>query len=293
MKTNTIKRAFAALAVSAVALSATAINASAETAVGYTSNGKAAGFTGASLELSNETLKLSDAKDGKTATIKLSAKSSNGTKFDSTGIRITYDEGLELVPVTIKGKTALAEDLLDYETKKVVEDGSNGVFLTFASSEAFTAESNGTDLWSFQFKVKNPEAGKKYPVQIAWRDGDQFELKGSDDTEKINDYAFSNVIQGYVAIEDPVTTTTTTAPITTTSTSTSTTTTTPPTSTTTTTTARQSSATTTKATPTSKKVSTTANKQNSPDTGVPGAGIAVAGLAVAIGTAFVLRKKED
>ena len=51
MKTNTIKRAFAALAVSAVALSATAINASAETAVGYTSTGKAAGFTGASLEL--------------------------------------------------------------------------------------------------------------------------------------------------------------------------------------------------------------------------------------------------
>jgi len=292
MKTNTIKRAFAALAVSAVALSATAINASAETAVGYTSTGKAAGFTGASLELSNATLKLEDAKAGNAATIKLSAKSSNGTKFDSTGIRITYDEGLELVPVTIKGKTALAEDLLDYETKKVVEDGSNGVFLTFASSEAFTAESGGTDLWSFQFKVKNPEAGKKYPVQIAWRDGDQFELKGSDDTEKINDYAFSNVIQGYVAIDGvPTTTTTTTAPITTTSTSTTTTT--PPTSTTTTTTARQSSATTTKATTTSKKVSTTANKQNSPDTGVPGAGIAVAGLAVAIGTAFVLRKKED
>ena len=40
-------------------------------------------------------------------------------------------------------------------------------------------------------------------------------------------------------------------------------------------------------------VSTTAKKDDSPKTGVAGAGVAVAGLAVALGTAFVLRKKED
>ncbi|WP_028516031.1 NPXTG-anchored protein [Ruminococcus flavefaciens] len=287
MKTNTIKRAFAALAVSAVALSATAINASAETAVGYTSTGKAAGFTGASLELTQKTITLDEAKNAQMIT--LSAKSTNGTKFDSTGIHITYDAGLELVPITIKGKNVNAEDMQVYGTYKAVTDGDNGLFLTFGNDETFSAAADGTALWQFQLKVKNPEAGKKYPINVSFTDGDLFDLKGSADTEKIRDYAFSNVTQGYIEIVAPPTTTTTTATTTTTSTTTSTTTTTTtPTSSTT-----KASATTTKAATTTKKVSTTAANANSPKTGVPGAGIAVAGLAVAIGTAFVLRKKED
>lgn len=289
MKTNTIKRAFAALAVSAVALSATAINASAETAVGYTSTGKAAGFTGASLELTQKTISLDEAKNAQMIT--LSAKSTNGTKFDSTGIHITYDAGLELVPITIKGKNVNAEDMQVYGTYKAVTDGDNGLFLTFGNDETFSAAADGTALWQFQLKVKNPEAGKKYPINVSFTDGDLFDLKGSADTEKIRDYAFSNVTQGYIAIE-AVTTATTTSTTTATTTTTTTTTTTPPTSTSTSTTTK-ASATTTKAATTTKKVSTTAAKSNSPKTGVPGAGIAVAGLAVAIGTAFVLRKKED
>ncbi len=46
---------------------------------------------------------------------------------------------------------------------------------------------------------------------------------------------------------------------------------------------------------TAKKTSakTTGKKDDSPKTGVAGVGVAVAGLAVALGTAFVLRKKED
>ena len=287
MKTNTIKRAFAALAVSAVALSATAINASAETAVGYTSTGKAAGFTGASLELTQKKITLDEAKNAQMIT--LSAKSTNGTKFDSTGIHITYDAGLELVPITIKGKNVNAEDMQVYGTYKAVTDGDNGLFLTFGNDETFSAAADGTALWQFQLKVKNPEAGKKYPINVSFVDGDLFDLKGNADTEKIRDYAFSNVTQGYIEIVAPPTTTSTTATTTTTSTTTSTTTTTTtPTSSTT-----KASATTTKAATTTKKVSTTAANANSPKTGVPGAGIAVAGLAVAIGTAFVLRKKED
>lgn len=289
MKTNTIKRAFAALAVSAVALSATAINASAETAVGYTSTGKAAGFTGASLELTQKTITLDEAKNAQMIT--LSAKSTNGTKFDSTGIHVTYDAGLELVPITIKGTKVNAEDMLVYGTYKAVTDGDNGLFLTFGNDTAFDAAADGTALWQFQLKVKNPEAGKKYPINVSFTDGDLFDLKGSADTEKIRDYAFSNVTQGYIAIQD-VTTATTTSTTTATTTTTSTTTTTPPTSTSTSSTTK-ASATTTKAATTTKKVSTTAANANSPKTGVPGAGIAVAGLAVAIGTAFVLRKKED
>jgi hypothetical protein len=289
MKTNTIKRAFAALAVSAVALSATAINASAETAVGYTSTGKAAGFTGASLELTQKTITLDEAANAQMITI--SAKSTNGTKFDSTGIHVSFDEGLELVPITIKGKGVVAEDMQLYGTYKAVTDGDNAIFLTFANDETFTAAADGTALWQFQLKVKNPEAGKKYPINVSFVDGDLFDLKGSADTEKIRDYAFSNVTQGYIAIGGVPTTTTTTPTTTTTATPTTTTTTVSSTGSTSTTTKR--SATTTKAATTTKKVSTTAGKQNSPDTGVPGAGIAVAGLAVAIGTAFVLRKKED
>lgn len=41
------------------------------------------------------------------------------------------------------------------------------------------------------------------------------------------------------------------------------------------------------------KTTTTGKKNDSPKTGVAGVGVAVAGLAVALGTAFVLRKKED
>ena len=53
------------------------------------------------------------------------------------------------------------------------------------------------------------------------------------------------------------------------------------------------STTTTTTTTVAPAGSTTAKKDDSPKTGVAGAGVAVAGLAVALGTAFVLRKKED
>ena len=285
MKTNTIKRAFAALAVSAVALSATAINASAETAVGYTSTGKAEGFTGASLELTQKTITIDEAKNAQEITLTVKG---DGTQYDSTGIHVKFDDGLELVKSEYMEEEVLAVPKQNYGASEVKEDG-NGLFLTFANTTPKSAKAAGSAIWSFQLKVKNPEAGKKYPIQITYTDGDLFDLKGSDTTDALRDYAFTHVTQGYIEITGG-TTTTTAATTTTTSTSTSTST---STTTTTTTTAPKSSATTTKATTTTKKVSTTAKASDSPKTGVPGAGIAVAGLAVAIGTAFVLRKKED
>ena len=99
-------------------------------------------------------------------------------------------------------------------------------------------------------------------------------------------------------------TTTTTAPPTTTTTGSTTTTTTGSTTTTTTgsgttTTTRPGTTTTTRpgTTTTAKPGTTTTTKKNgtteSPKTGVAGVGVAAAGLAIALGTAFVLRKKED
>ena len=284
MKTNTIKRAFAALAVSAVALSASAITASAETAKGYTSTGKAAAdFKGAALDLTQKTISLDEAKN--VQTIVLAAKG-DGTQFDSTGIHIKFDAGLELVQTEYMEEKVWAAPQTAVKTYEAVQDGTDGLFLTFANSTPKAATTAGLKLWAFDVKVKNPEAGKKYPIEIAYEDGDLFDLKGSADTEAIRDYAFSNVTQGYIEIVAPTTTTTT---ATTTTTSTTSTTSTSTTSTTTT----SGSKTTTSAKTTTKPVSTTKPKDNSPKTGVPGAGIAVAGLAVAIGTAFVLRKKED
>lgn len=135
-----------------------------------------------------------------------------------------------------------------------------------------------------------------------------------------------NTYDGYIAVEAGETTITTTTTTTTTSTTTTTTTTSTTTSTststtttstgsgTTTTTSTGSGTTTTttstgsgvtstttkpvttKATTTAKPGTTTTKKSGtteSPKTGVAGVGVAAAGLVVALGTAFVLRKKED
>ena len=108
---------------------------------------------------------------------------------------------------------------------------------------------------------------------------------------------------GYIAIAGaPATTTTTTVATTTTTVATTTTTKAPDTTTkvsdTTTkapgtTTKKVAGTTTKKGGTTTKPATTTGKNDSSPKTGVAGVGVAAAGLAVAIGTAFVLRKKND
>mgnify|MGYP003320904214 CR=1 FL=1 len=124
------------------------------------------------------------------------------------------------------------------------------------------------------------------------------------------DYKFA---EGYIQVDGAVTepTTTSTTQITTTTAAPTTTTTAAPTTTTTaasttttvssavsTTTTVAESSTAADSTSTTKAQSTTTKKgsgksSDSPKTGVTGVGVAVAGLAVAVGTAFALKKKED
>ncbi|MBO5163441.1 MAG: NPXTG-anchored protein [Ruminococcus sp.] len=140
--------------------------------------------------------------------------------------------------------------------------------------------------YTFTRGIYNPEYNPNFKAAAA-------------DVEKCAALADMNgAHDGYIAIadgEEPVTTTTTT---TTTATETDTDTT-PSTGASTAASTKTSTASVTSKKTTSKKTTakstakTTGKKDDSPKTGVAGVGVAVAGLAVALGTAFVLRKKED
>lgn len=182
------------------------------------------------------------------------------------------------------------------------------------------------DMYTMQFKLPaDAKAGDVYPVGIRYqydgKTGDLFYDADQTQAGKLHmAYVFTQGIEnGYVKVKGvPTTTTTTTTTSTTTTTTTSSTTTTTSTSpvtttttsnvggsdttTTTSTTGKAGSATTTKSgsatttkkpATTTKKAATTTKKADAPKTGVAGVGVAAAGLAIAVGTAFALRKKED
>lgn len=214
------------------------------------------------------------------------------------------------------------------EVDPTAEDqGMKGFFVTTAGSADY-----GIDgvLWSFPFTVPaDAQKGDVFPIDIIYKSNPNAEdlfvnrqvnqqgqlmqayvfTKGIYNNTENNTFAASAAdvekapaladidksMDGYIAIAAETTTTTTE-----TTTTTTTTTVAPPTTTTTeeivvstTTTTTVSGATTT--TTTAKGTTTTkpTTKPDSPKTGVAGAGVAVAGLAVALGTAFVLRKRED
>ena len=184
------------------------------------------------LSLTQKKLTYDEARSSPIIEIILSAKSVNATKFDSTGIHIKIDSGLELVQTDYMRDPVWAVPQRRFFTSEAVQDGTDGLFLAFANDEPEVAKADGLNLWSFGVKVKNPEPGKKYPIQIAYSDGDLFDNCLSNDTEKLRENAFSHIEQGYIEIIDsPQTTTskattTTTKRVTTTSTTTFTTTTT-------------------------------------------------------------------
>ena len=306
MKKNALKSVFAALAVSAVTVSATAMTALAGSATGDTYDTSKYDPTKATVKptisLTQKTIKLDEI--GTPVTIQLSVKDAEG-KYAPTGFHIDYDSRLTLV----KRDGDFAEKMT--AGKKLNSDqignGDHGFFVTTSASD-----DSGRDgvLWEFDFQVpSDAKAGDKYPIEIMYKSTpnakDLFTNVAQDEEGQLMQaWVFTNGIeQGYIAIEGvPTTSSTTTAATTTTTTAKPTTTTTTASATTTTTTAQVTTSTTTssgttststiRGTTTTAKTTAKAGK-NSPDTGVAGAGVAVAGLAIAVGTAFALRKKED
>jgi hypothetical protein len=180
----------------------------------------------------------------------------------------------------------------------------------------------GTDL--FAAKAKTEESSKlmqAYAFTLGINSPQNLYASSADEPANVKAVMDGTEYDGYIAIEGPAetTTTTTTAPATTTTTTTAapvvTTTKAPATTTATaapvttteapassTTAAPGSTAKTTGGKTTAKTTAkatakttakTTAKATNAPKTGVAGVGVAAAGLAIAVGTAFVLRKREE
>lgn len=244
-------------------------------------------------------------------------------KVSSIAFHILWDTRMEIQKQK-GGRTVIsnADSLFDFAS---VETPIEAGLVSIASSAGGNNLYKGT-MYTMQFKLPaDAKAGDVYPVGIRYqydgKTGDLFYDADQTQAGKLHmAYVFSQGIEnGYVKVKGvPTTTTTTTTTSTTTTTTTSSTTTTTSTSpvtttttsnvggsdttTTTSTTGKAGSATTTKSgsatttkkpATTTKKAATTTKKADAPKTGVAGVGVAAAGLAIAVGTAFVLRKKED
>ena len=322
MNKNSLKKVMSALAVAAVAASATSVVASAAqypdgsktdlTNYGTSADAKTNPVLTINVEGKGNEVVYDKASDiaGKTITCTLDVSGAN-LKYASTGLHVFFDSRYELV-LNEKGKAATKgaaiEDIMPAAPKEdpTAPEGFSGFFVATSGEE--DAGLDGT-MWTFQLKV--PEDAKKgdvFPIDIIYRNEgaeDLFINKAVDEdgcnmqasafvkgiynedrafgasaanVEKVAALANINTtMDAYVAIadEEPVETTATTA-----------------TAAPSTTTTAASGATTSAKASSSTKASTTAAK-DAPKTGVAGCGVAVAGLAVALGTAFVLRKKED
>lgn len=329
---NSLKRVFSALAVSAVAVSAASMTSFAADNTDPLDGLDSAAVSNAPIQpkltIGGSTV-LAASTDAQE--VEISINVTDGAGYASTGIHLYYDSRLELAKdedgdFMIQGGSGISKlNGSLYEIDQAVDQkGFSGVFLTTAATEN---KGKDGDMWNITFVVPaGAEAGTVYPIDLYYRANPQNEkltdmFTPSPQDVNITAWTFANGIynkkynnnfaaaaedvakcanlakidasyDGYIAIEGaPVVTTTTATTIATTTTTTATTT----VDTTTATTVASTSATTkasTSAASTSKKAVTT-GKGNSPQTGVAGAGVAVAGLAVAIGTAFVLRKKED
>ena len=352
MKKNTLKRTFAALAVSAVAASMASMTAAAafdngcdkqdNKEVVYGSSSMKweqpakwkvptidpSNYTGTA-KVSFDKVKIpyekavQMAKDGTVQTISLNVSGAAGT-VNAVGFHTFYDTRLTLVP-NKRGKAFTNGDAIaDFMGDAVkIADGQ----YNFVASAGGNYLEDGK-IFSIDFKLPaDVKAGDLYPIGLQfWSDGtttDLFYNQEQNDAGRLQmAYIFTQGIEnGYIAIENTTTTTSTTT-TTTTSTSTTTTTSTSTSSTSTSSTTSDTDtdtdttsttsgkgtvtgssagtgvvtkgSTTTKSSKTTKSKTTTKGKaQDSPVTGVAGVGVAAAGLAIAVGTAFALRKKED
>ncbi|MDE6665722.1 MAG: hypothetical protein K2K14_06000, partial [Ruminococcus sp.] len=274
MKTNSLKKAFAALAISAVAVSATSISAFAANDVkgpdnGFTADEIAASDIKATVSVDRVTLTLKEAKDlvendtpvNIAVTVASDFDDSEDGFYSATGFHIDYDTRLSIV----KGRTKLPDIKLGdggAALALTTEEYPGGVFVTTSGSGDFGF--NGV-LYTLQFKLPaDVAAGDVYPVEIIYRSApnamDRFTNATDDRTGKLmQGYVFTRgIVQGYIEIEgEPDITTTTTAPTTTAATTAPTTT--APTTTAPTTTAPTTTAPTTTSTTTTTTTTTTTN----------------------------------
>ena len=308
MKKNSLKRAFTAVAATALALTASSVSAFAaleNNGMEYNLTPKdgSASELKPTLEVTKVVGKASELA-GKNVTVEFKVSGVDG-KYATTGYHIYWDDRLAVVPAKTGAYAKKGEALADVDATKAENNGANGVFVACSSSADY-----GYDgvMWTVEFTVPaDAQAGDVFPIDVAYEidnesgTGDLFtQNKPNTDTAKLMQaYFFTQGInnqasdpylvkagatfaEGYIALEEETTTTTTTTSATTTTTSASTT------------SGTGTSSSTTAQTTTTKKGSGSGSKTtDSPKTGVTGVGVAVAGLAVAVGTAFALKKKED
>lgn len=286
---NSIKRVCAALAVSAVAVSATSVFASAVdanydgSAFPYDQYGITAEQVNESavkpvISISKEEISLTDAKANPRRTVTISIADAD-RKYNSFGFHVAYDTRLTINKLdedgniddeygTIFSKGKAVNSFMTKETN--IEPGL--IFFTGAGDGNVGRDGVMTTI---DFSLPEDVAeGDIYYVGFEYHNSasteDQFVASPNNEASKImQGWVFTQGLNnGYIKIKEAETTTTTTTESTTTTTTTS-------------------------GSATSAASSTTAPGGGSPQTGVNGVGVAAAGLAVAIGTAFVLRKKED
>lgn len=298
---NSLKALCATLAISAVASTAVAANAfAAEPAMSLKLNSKVG-------EKSTEPMvweiNESDAKNAEvTATVCVDNGAGEDYYWCASGVHLFFDENLTIGTKKIGPTTgvdftkgAAAENLLQWKVEMMLAealpgDGTNGVFYATGSDNDFGT--NG-DIITFKFTLpETATAGKEYKFNLVATEDDQFTNLAAD--KAMEEAAFASIagdVEGIIRIVEDAPVTTTPAPVTTTPAPTTTpaivvTTTAAPATTT------AAPATTTKA-PTTTAAATTTSKTDAPPTGVPGVGVAVAGLVAAAGAAFALRKKND
>lgn len=279
------------------------------------------------VSVTKEILTLNDAKENPVRTVEISVADAN-LKYCSSGLHLYFDKRLTLNTTPLGTPDVKIGPAAEYLTVDLPtldptaeEQGLSGVFM--CSAAKMDAGQDGV-IWRINFTLpSDAKEGDAYPIDIFYKSvpaaEDLFTNNADDEEGKLMQaYFFTQSINngvtksftatkaetdecaaigsldpstdGYIAIADgepPVTT----APVTTAATSSTAA---PATSSTTAAPATSSTAKpTTTAKPATTTAKTTAGSKDSPKTGVAGVGVAVAGLAVAIGTAFVLRKKED
>ncbi len=304
---NSLKALCATLAISAVASTAVAANAfAAEPAMSLKLNsevGEKSSTESIVWEINESAAKNAEV----TATVCVDNGAEENTAYwCASGVHLYFDENLTVtmdpddttIPFYEVGSAATK--ISGWDVQKMIKealpgDGTNGVF--YATMGTKDLGKNG-DIITFTFTLpETATVGKEYKFNLKPQDTDQFTNLAGD--KAMEEAAFASIagdVEGIIRIVEDAPATTTPAPVTTTPAPTTTTaivaTTTAAPATTTAAPATAAAATTTKA-PTTTAAATTTSKTDAPPTGVPGVGVAVAGLVAAAGAAFALRKKND